>query len=344
MYCEPILNLAGFYVEIISTDSEGYARRYVEELPKLPNAILIAGGDGTVSEVITGLFRRSDNKTCPVGVLPVGRTNSIGKKLIGDYKTPKNNLEEANLLAKAAITIVRGQLEKKDAMKIELIDDENALNKSRAIYSVGSIQWGAFRDIKSKRDKYWYTDGFREYFALIINSFSNEITWNCKASLTYTDPCRGCKNCRSISENTGSQNKRWWAKFVPLTKPVIPSGIDYTKIINDKCNETHRIEIESTEFELNTESNDKSTIPKLIIKLSGILNSGFDYMFNAWGKIHKPYNESNTNSVIEAKTIEILPQKNEAQSYYSIDNEDFEVKPIRVSVLPEAIQMFVLRN
>jgi len=47
--------LAGIAIEVIKTDSEGHARRHIEELESLPDSILIAGGDGTVSETITGM-------------------------------------------------------------------------------------------------------------------------------------------------------------------------------------------------------------------------------------------------------------------------------------------------
>lgn len=57
-YCEPILHLGGLAVEIIKTDSEGHARKYVEELQVLPRAILVAGGDGTLSEAVTGMYTK----------------------------------------------------------------------------------------------------------------------------------------------------------------------------------------------------------------------------------------------------------------------------------------------
>lgn len=53
-YCAPILHLGGLPVDVVKTDSEGHARRYIEDLETLPEAIVCAGGDGTLSEIVTG--------------------------------------------------------------------------------------------------------------------------------------------------------------------------------------------------------------------------------------------------------------------------------------------------
>lgn len=52
-YCEPLLHLAGLQVDVIQTTSEGNAKELVETL-KGTQAIVVAGGDGTVSETVTG--------------------------------------------------------------------------------------------------------------------------------------------------------------------------------------------------------------------------------------------------------------------------------------------------
>lgn len=50
--------MAGIAFEVIKTDSEGHARRYIEDLESLPDSIVVAGGDGTISETITGIHFR----------------------------------------------------------------------------------------------------------------------------------------------------------------------------------------------------------------------------------------------------------------------------------------------
>lgn len=53
-YCEPLLHLAGLQVDVIQTTAEGNAKEIVETL-RGTEAIIVAGGDGTLSETVTGL-------------------------------------------------------------------------------------------------------------------------------------------------------------------------------------------------------------------------------------------------------------------------------------------------
>ena len=56
-----MLQLAGCLVHQVKTDSETEAKQLMSVLkPSDMDAILIAGGDGTVMEMVTGLLRRED--------------------------------------------------------------------------------------------------------------------------------------------------------------------------------------------------------------------------------------------------------------------------------------------
>lgn len=70
-YCAPILNLAGIYVDVVQTESEGHAKTLMESLSNT-DAIVVAGGDGTLSEVVTGLLRRTDVTSS--NLIPIGRS------------------------------------------------------------------------------------------------------------------------------------------------------------------------------------------------------------------------------------------------------------------------------
>lgn len=52
-YCDPLFHLAGISVNLVQTNFEGHAKELVETLPE-NDAIIVAGGDGTLLETITG--------------------------------------------------------------------------------------------------------------------------------------------------------------------------------------------------------------------------------------------------------------------------------------------------
>lgn len=55
-YCGPLLNLAGLKVGIIRTEKEGQAKELMEIMDNT-DAVVIAGGDGTVAEVSRRTWR-----------------------------------------------------------------------------------------------------------------------------------------------------------------------------------------------------------------------------------------------------------------------------------------------
>lgn len=63
-YCAPLLHLAGLSVNILVTGKEGQARTLMEKLEENTDAIIVAGGDGTFSEVNSFLFLASISFYC----------------------------------------------------------------------------------------------------------------------------------------------------------------------------------------------------------------------------------------------------------------------------------------
>lgn len=118
-----MLHLAGFAVTIVQTQSENEARSLIANLNTPTDIIVVAGGDGTVSDVVTGVMRRyKDNisavKNIPIGILPLGNTNSVASSLFHGYE----DLKEVRELADATMAIVRGKTTLVDVMKVELLE------------------------------------------------------------------------------------------------------------------------------------------------------------------------------------------------------------------------------
>lgn len=54
------------------------------ELMEQTDMLIVAGGDGTLQEVVTGLLRRADQEkmsNTPIGFIPLGSHNSISPSL-----------------------------------------------------------------------------------------------------------------------------------------------------------------------------------------------------------------------------------------------------------------------
>uniref|UniRef100_T1GI02 Acylglycerol kinase, mitochondrial n=1 Tax=Megaselia scalaris TaxID=36166 RepID=T1GI02_MEGSC len=322
-YCEPILNLGGFTVDIIRTDSEGHAKRYIEE------CFVVAGGDGTVSEVITGLLRRNDHTKCPLGILPVGRSNDTAKSYFN--LNLENDVQKADELAKTALLILKGKKERKNLLKIQPITEEN--ETKRPIYALNQFQWGAFRDTLSLKDKYWYYGPFRHYAAVFFNCLSKKLTWDCEANLQVTPPCSGCRNCymEEVEENPNeSGSGRWWGRYVPKAPKNSAQNVDYSKVINEDCLTTSTQSVKTSEVLI--KSNVESPA-RLHLETTTSVEPGIDFIKESWNRLFSEEVPS-PSSVVEGRTITLVPQTEEKyqDKFFYIDNEEYEVRPVKINI------------
>ena len=68
----------GFSPELLQTEYAGHAKKYVSELVLNQfDRILIFGGDGTVNEVVNGLYQSDLCSSFPIAVIPTGSGNSV---------------------------------------------------------------------------------------------------------------------------------------------------------------------------------------------------------------------------------------------------------------------------
>lgn len=326
---------------MVQTDSEGHARRYVEELETLPDALLIAGGDGTVSEAITGFLRRTHFTDCPIGVLPVGRTNTFAKQVF-DYSN-NSNLSEVNGLANATIAAVRAKTTTRDVIKIEPLTDASDEAPAKPIFALGNVHWGAYRDALSLRDKYWFTGPLREYTSFLFNAFSENLTWNCSSQITYSSPCQGCSNCFNKPKQAAPApptNRRWWS-----SAPKSPSsGPDLSKVLNPACSAQQTLHIQPSELLISHDANRSDTeLPRLVVQLGPDVPSVVDFLRDSWTRVYN--DEYEPVKQVEVRSVEIRPEpevlfSDEKLAFFSIDNEAYEVKPVRISVVPRALRLF----
>ncbi|XP_066137593.1 acylglycerol kinase, mitochondrial [Euwallacea fornicatus] len=333
-YCAPLLHLAGINVEIVKTNSEGHARSLMESLNGA-EAIVVAGGDGTLSEVVTGLLRRTNenaNALVPIGVLPLGKNNTVGKSLFpGETK-----LEKVTSLANATMAVIEEISKQIDVMRIEILNNED----KKPVYAISDIKWGAYRDAEVKKDHYWVFGKLRKYATYIFNGFKSSLSWNCQAHLLYSPPCSGCSNCYKM-QNVQPKSK-WFQSYIKEDQDTLK----YKQINNPHCNQMVERDITTSDFTLLTSniiSNKITDVSKLNIFIGPEKIEYFNFIRQGWKTERGECREF--KEAIEARTLEIQPQiKPEKESWFSIDNEEYEVKPVKITLLPKLLKMYCKKD
>ncbi|XP_046962064.1 acylglycerol kinase, mitochondrial [Vanessa cardui] len=323
-YCEPLLLLAGLQVDVIQTTSEGNAKEVVETL-RGTEAIIVAGGDGTLSETVTGLLRRNDEANrFPLGVLPLGRTNSLGNILFPGGE----GVEKVKQLIQACMAIIENNTTWKDVMKIEPIDTGDE-TPNKPVYALTSIEWGAFRDTISKKDKYWIYGPLRGYASYIFNGYKDSLCWECSGSMKYSPPCHGCENCVTKKPEI----KRKWAFFIPNTQAA--PQLEPKSITNPECAVINELCFKSTDFRIQPQVNDG--LSALSVGLGKNKYTYTEFVSEGWRRLN---GESDTPEVIKARTIELRPLENKSDVVIAIDQEEFDVKPVKITLLPKMVKFF----
>eukprot|EP00911_Craspedida_sp_UC1_P000430 UC1_evm1s324 len=112
----PVFRAAGVDYDVIPTQYAGHATEFTLEMNlDSVDGILIAGGDGLVTEVITGYFNRADQgRGVPVGILPSGTANALAHDLhVGVSHS------QADVIGRAALNACKGNVRKIDVLKVE---------------------------------------------------------------------------------------------------------------------------------------------------------------------------------------------------------------------------------
>uniref|UniRef100_A0A4W3ILH8 Acylglycerol kinase, mitochondrial n=1 Tax=Callorhinchus milii TaxID=7868 RepID=A0A4W3ILH8_CALMI len=172
----PILHLSGFDVNVVKTDYEGQAKKLLE-LVEDTDLIIVAGGDGTLQEVVTGLLRRADVNNfskIPIGFIPLGNMNSLSQTLYPAID------EKTRHIVHATLAILKGETVTLDVLEIKG-------DKEQPVFAVTGLRWGAYRDASSKLSKFWYLGPLKDK-ACHLFSMYKEWPQVYRASLAYLGP------------------------------------------------------------------------------------------------------------------------------------------------------------
>ncbi|KAH0617024.1 hypothetical protein JD844_028591 [Phrynosoma platyrhinos] len=191
----PILHLSGLDVTVVKTDYEGQAKKLLE-LMENTDMIIIAGGDGTVQEVITGLLRRADEEVLPASCQSVRATAVLHQKGGTSLNSAVADVIFFCACSQAAfskIPIGFIPLGKTSTLshtlylgcvnQVHLVEG----NKDQPVFAVTGLRWGSYRDAGAKVSKYWYLGPLKIQAAHFFNTLKE---WPQKhlASFAYLGP------------------------------------------------------------------------------------------------------------------------------------------------------------
>ncbi|XP_069823389.1 acylglycerol kinase, mitochondrial [Dendropsophus ebraccatus] len=172
----PILHLAGIDVHVVKTDYEGQAKKMLE-LMENTDLIIVAGGDGTLQEVVTGLLRRADEASyskIPIGFIPLGSTNTISQTL---YPQSENKVQH---ISDATLSILKGETMPLDVLQIKG-------EQEQPVFALSGLRWGSFRDAAVKSTKYWYLGPLKTRAAYLFSTLK-EWPQRHEASIVFLGP------------------------------------------------------------------------------------------------------------------------------------------------------------
>uniref|UniRef100_A0A8C2B5U4 Acylglycerol kinase, mitochondrial n=1 Tax=Cyprinus carpio TaxID=7962 RepID=A0A8C2B5U4_CYPCA len=299
----PILHLAGVEVKIVKTDYEGQAKKLMELMDQT-DMLIIAGGDGTLQEVITGLLRRADEETfskIPIGFIPLGSSNSLSQSL---HLVSDNKVQH---ITSATLSILKGETVPLDVLQIKS-------EKEQPVFALFGLRWGAFRDVASSISKYWYLGPLKTRAA---HWFSSLKQWpqTHQASLSYLAPVPRPPDLPTEIPPRPNLLYRIYRRLNNYWNPPIEGVLSLLKTF-------HHIEYSLW-----------------ILNLSRFLGMN-EYYFISFRtkKVLNPMENIEDASQIEASAASLnLP---EGAGFYDIDNEEYEAMSVEVRLLPRKLRFF----
>lgn len=243
----PLLHLAGLDVRVVRLDRNSEANAYMKEIDMNDtDCVVVAGGNATLNEVISGLLHRPDAgeflQRVTIGVIPIGQTNSFANKWFDNFTSLSSKESELRLLADSGLSIVRGISKPADLVRVTLkqqqqqkqpevakttttdtdpkvnltnidVDSQKrgaySLLKENQIYALSNVSCGFVTETDANKDKYWQYWFYREHMnRYFMDRFlrRNPIRFH----LTYKNKCNGCSRClneKSLVEQLNNLNR-----------------------------------------------------------------------------------------------------------------------------------------
>uniref|UniRef100_A0A8K9WY69 Acylglycerol kinase, mitochondrial n=1 Tax=Oncorhynchus mykiss TaxID=8022 RepID=A0A8K9WY69_ONCMY len=311
----PILHLAGVEVTLVKTDYEGQAKKLME-LMEQTDMLIVAGGDGTLQEVITGLLRRADQESfskTPIGFIPLGSHNSLSESL---HILSDNQVKH---ITSATLSILQGETVPLDVLQIKG-------EKDQPVFALIGLRWGAFRDVAATIKKYWYLGPLKTKAA---HWFSTLREWPQvrEASVSYLAPTLRPPDLPEqkpqrphLMYRIAHRLKNYWYPPIPE-----PPKAEEPERWTERMLSTLELSIHTqNKNPVQTRTDDSLLVCCILVKLI------FVYV------CVRAYFCSMTSDL----SLLLYPLPQEGAGFYNIDNEEYEAMSVEVTLLPRKLHFF----
>ncbi|XP_063175945.1 acylglycerol kinase, mitochondrial isoform X2 [Chroicocephalus ridibundus] len=321
----PILHLSGLDVTVVKTDYEGQAKKLLE-LMENTDLIIIAGGDGTVQEVVTGLLRRADEAVfskIPIGFIPLGKTCTLSNTL---YPESTNQVQH---ITNATLAILKGETVPLDVLQIKG-------EKEQPVFAVTGLRWGSYRDAGVKVSKYWYLGPLKTKAAHFFSTFK-EWPQKHQAALMYLGPTE-----RPPEEPEEKPSRP--PLYVRLYRRLRLYWASPPKEIPQEVTPEDWEELNLSTIELSIATQNRQldltrTEDFMDICIEADTVSKGQFVNRGSQKMRDPHACPAGSQCIQAsRCILQLPEGTEGS--FGIDNEEYEAMPVEVKLLPRKLRFF----
>ncbi|XP_077566063.1 acylglycerol kinase, mitochondrial [Stigmatopora nigra] len=322
----PILHLAGIEVTVVKTDYEGQAKKLMD-LMESTDMLIVAGGGGTLQEVVTGLLRRSDQDSfsrTPIGFIPLGTRNAVSDSL---HITSDNKVKD---ITSATLSILKGETVPLDVLQIEG-------DTEKPVFALTGLRWGAFRDVSATVRKYWYLGPLKTNAAHWFHTL-REWPLLCDVTVNYLAPTLRPPDLppykpprpNLLNRIMRRLRNRWNPPPEETLKKEEPEQWEEQKL---------------SSVELVIQTHNKNPVERRINDSMTICtesqNLSVGEFITIGNQKHKDPSLLTENATkVEASACQLkLPEV--PGSFFNIDNEEFEAMPVEIRLLPRKVHFFI---
>ncbi|KAL4684993.1 hypothetical protein H8957_017453, partial [Semnopithecus entellus] len=287
-----------------ATDYEVQAKKFLE-LMENTYVIIVAGGDGTLQEVVTRVLRRTDEATfskIPIGFIPLGETSSLSHNLLTESGNKLQHITDATL------AIVNGETVPFDVLQIKG-------EKEQPVFATTGLWWGSFRDT-----------GIKEW------------PQTRETSILYMGPTERPPN---EPKETPVQRPFLYRRILRRLTSYWAQPQD--ALSQEVSREIWKdVQLSTIELSITTQNNQLDPIRKedfmnICIEADTISEGNFITIGSR--KVRNAKLDAEGMECLQASQCTLLVPEG-AGSTFSIDSEEYEVMPVEVKLLPRNLPFF----